>query len=348
MAFQSSLFRNTDESTKKRLEQAARNAPTIRVGERHREAVRTIQRALLELGFRMSAGADGLFGPQTRNATRAFQRKNHLGVDGIVGRNTMAALDARLAAAAPSSPFQVHVRFLGGLSNTQQQIFTLAAERWSEIVTADVPDVPTDVGVVDDLLIDASGVPIDNAGGVLGQAGPTLVRNGSLIPARGVMEFDTADLQTMEDNGSLVNVIIHEMGHVLGIGTLWSAHNLIEGSGTNDPLFSGSAAMSEFASLLGVPEPQLVPLANQGGPGTAEGHWRENVFDEELMTGFLDSGTNPLSRLTIASLEDIGYQVDADAADAYALPSALKLAARDLGRHTCCNIRIPTFEITKL
>ena len=35
------------------------------------------------------------------------------------------------------------------------------------------------------------------------------------------MSFDTADLAQIEADGSLVRVIMHEMGHVLGIGTIW-------------------------------------------------------------------------------------------------------------------------------
>jgi hypothetical protein len=43
--------------------------------------------------FFMAAGADGLFGPQTANAVRAFQQSNGLAVDGMVGAQTMGALD---------------------------------------------------------------------------------------------------------------------------------------------------------------------------------------------------------------------------------------------------------------
>jgi hypothetical protein len=45
------------------------------------------------------------------------------------------------------------------------------------------------------------------------------------------------------------------------------------------------------------------------------------VFANELMTGFLNPGVNPISRLTIAALEDLGYEVDYGAADPYVLPS---------------------------
>ncbi len=58
-----------------------------------------------------------------------------------------------------------------------------------------------------------------------------------------------------------------------------------------------------------------VPVENMGGAGTADAHWRETVLTNELMTGFLDGGSNPLTRLTIAQFADLGYQVDFTAAD---------------------------------
>ena len=69
---------------------------------------------------------------------------------------------------------------------------------------------------------------------------------------------------------------------------------------------------------------ESVPVANTGGPGTADGHWRESVFDNELMTGYLDSGDNPLSAITVGSLGDIGYGVDLDASDPYGTPALRK------------------------
>ena len=37
-----------------------------------------------------------------------------------------------------------------------------------------------------------------------------------------MMQFDSADLASLEAQGQLVNVILHEMGHVLGLGTIWT------------------------------------------------------------------------------------------------------------------------------
>jgi hypothetical protein len=172
---------------------------------------------------------------------------------------------------------------------------------------------------------------IDEEGSILRQAGPIYLRPGTLLPVTGIMEFDTGDLTRMEVDGTLQNVILHEMGHVIGIGTLWARMGLIRNSGRANPLFIGQNAMREFATLLGVEGVTPVPIENRGGPGTREGHWREQVFGNELMTGFLDGVTQPFSRMTIASLEDMGYDVNYGAADSYTIPTALQLALMGIG-----------------
>lgn len=237
------------------------------------------------------------------------------------------------------------MRFGGGLSDAQRTAFATAAARWSAIVSADVPPVVIDGETIDDVRIDASGERIDGPGAILGQAGPVDLRPGSFLPATGVMSFDSADLAQMERDGSLVGVIVHEMGHVLGFGTLFDRLGLITGAGGADPEFTGERAAREYAALLGAgARPRTVPLANVGGAGTRDGHWRELVFADELMTGFLDEGANPLSRLTIAAFEDMGYTVDYAHADAYRLPTAtelLTLRALRAQRGHVCAVRVP-------
>ena len=237
------------------------------------------------------------------------------------------------------------MRFLGGLTTAQQAAFHTAAERWGQIITADVPAVVIDGETIDDVRIDADGVRIDGPGAILGQAGPVDLRPGSFIPATGVMSFDSADLERMQEDGSLLTVIIHEMGHVLGFGTIFDRLGLIVGAGGPDPEFTGENATREYGDLLGEStRPRSVPLANVGGAGTRDGHWREEVFAHELMTGFLDTGANPISRLTIGAFEDLGYRVDYARADAYRLPSATELltlrSARADRGHDCV-IRVP-------
>ena len=72
--------------------------------------------------------------------------------------------------------------------------------------------------------------------------------------------------------------------------------------------------------------PTPVPVENRGGGGTRDSHWRETVFQQELMTGWVGEKPNPMSRLTIASLKDIGYVVDLTKAETYKLPDLAMLA----------------------
>lgn len=67
--------------------------PTLRKGASG-EYVMLLQTLLVQRGYNVGAtGADGKFGNATLAAVKAFQEKNGLSVDGVVGRNTWAALE---------------------------------------------------------------------------------------------------------------------------------------------------------------------------------------------------------------------------------------------------------------
>ena len=238
------------------------------------------------------------------------------------------------SARAIQSAYKIEVRFLGGLSASQKSAFKKAADRWSRVIIGDLPSVLVGGEVIDDLLIEAQGVDIDGVGQILGQAGPTNLRPANagasaLLPAKGIMSFDTADLASMEADGTLVDVITHEMGHVIGIGTIWEDKGLLIGKGTSNPRFTGTNAKRVYGQLRGT-GPTQVPVENTGGLGTRDGHWRESVFKKELMSGFISEAHNPLSRLTVASLQDLGYRVSLSAAEPYALPNLRAIAERGL------------------
>ncbi|MGF1499748.1 MAG: proprotein convertase P-domain-containing protein [Elainellaceae cyanobacterium] len=224
------------------------------------------------------------------------------------------------------SAFRIDVRFLGGLSPRQQIAFASAAQRWSEIITGDLTPAMLDGEQIDDVLIEAQGINIDGPDRILGQAGPTFLRPVSNLPIKGIMSFDSADLDRLEADDSLEDVILHEMAHVLGFGTLWSRMNLIVGAGTVNPTFVGNNAMREYAALTDRTVPTPVPVANTGGPGTRDGHWREVVFGNELLTGFISGFFRPISRTSVAAFEDMGYEVNYAAANQYSLPSMLRIA----------------------
>ncbi|MFC8920655.1 leishmanolysin-related zinc metalloendopeptidase [Streptomyces sp. NPDC057116] len=251
--------------------------------------------------------------------------------------------------AETTSPFQIEVRFVRGLTNSQKSVFSEAADRWARVIVGDletaiIRDFSGEV-VIDDLLIDAEGVPIDgvnNNPNTLGEAGPTRFRSseassGAGLPVKGIMRFDSADLAAMEAEGTLLDVITHEMGHVLGIGTVWTDFGFLKDFPGTDPTFVGPGAMEEFGRLKDR-GPIPVPVANEGDSGSAGGHWRESVFVNELMSPNIEGRDNPLSRLTAASLGDLGYTVDLDAAEDYVLPDLFEIAASgrvlpSVGRH---------------
>ncbi|MEM9648443.1 MAG: leishmanolysin-related zinc metalloendopeptidase, partial [Bacteroidota bacterium] len=81
-----------------------------------------------------------------------------------------------------------------------------------------------------------------------------------------------------------------------------------------------------------------IPVANTGGSGTRDGHWREQVFDNELMTGFIDSGINLLSRMSVAAFEDMGYEVNYGAADVYTLPDTTLVSLKQLNENNQCKM----------
>ena len=67
--------------------------PTLRRGSTG-EYVTLLQTKLIQLGYDVGAtGADGKFGDKTAAAVRMFQRDHGLVQDGVVGKNTWAALD---------------------------------------------------------------------------------------------------------------------------------------------------------------------------------------------------------------------------------------------------------------
>jgi hypothetical protein len=232
-------------------------------------------------------------------------------------------------------PFSIEVRFLGGLTDLQMAVFAAAADRWVQMIVGDLPAVQIGFGqLIGDVMLEARGAPIDGVGQILGQAGPRLLRPATAgaaagLPATGEMTFDTADLEAMEADGTLNDVIVHEMGHVLGIGTIWDLKGLLAGAGGINPTFVGENAMREYGELRGG-GPADVPVENVGNQGTRDSHWRESIFVSELMTGRIAGPNNAISRVTVASLQDLGYVVDLDAAEPYMLPDLFALAEAGL------------------
>jgi len=74
-----------------------------RLGSRGEE-VRKIQQRLKNWGY-YSGSVDGIYGTQTQNAVKYFQRKNGLTVDGIAGKNTLAAMGISSSSSSSSGKY---------------------------------------------------------------------------------------------------------------------------------------------------------------------------------------------------------------------------------------------------
>src|SRR4029079_134193 len=58
-------------------------------------------------------------------------------------------------------PYNITIRFLGGLTERQKSAFKKAADRWTKVIVGDLPPVMIDGEKIDDILILAEGAAID-------------------------------------------------------------------------------------------------------------------------------------------------------------------------------------------
>lgn len=233
-------------------------------------------------------------------------------------------------------PFNIQLQWTPGVPQEYQVVFQKAAQHWERVIAQGLPQVAGPIpgqacrggnlpfeGPVDDLVIEIRTPNIDGPGEILGSAGPCMIRQNGL-PFFGLIRLDLADLAPLYQEGAMEYLVFHEMGHVLGFASLWNVGNrYLQGAGGANPLFVGPAAMQAYGELGGSGG---VPVENVGPPGTRDAHWRESVFVNEIMTGYLNQGENLLGKITIASLADLGYQVSYAAADPIQLPAPARPA----------------------
>lgn len=261
--------------------------------------------------------------------------------------------------ASTAGTFPLEVRFYGANppSPSVEAAFTCAANRIRAIIREPIATTAFNntnlqgcLGealsineATSGLIIYAKVDSIDGPGAVLGSAGPCFVRTTSRLPALGVMRFDRFDLDALEVQGRLGAVIMHEMLHVIGIGTTWRDANF------NPPMWTGAVTNPGFLGLRArescvndhgganicqtqVPIEDCVGITGCGA-GTIHGHWRELIFRTELMTGYVSAVgvQNPLSRMTIQALGDLGYSVDPDQSNDYVIPPQALMGLMEQG-----------------
>ena len=218
------------------------------------------------------------------------------------------------------SDFDIELVFLDDhFTEKHKRIIRYAARRWMSIIREDLPDYTFANGGsgkcggqlyeipsgerIDDLRIYVVGRDLpDN---IAGLGGPRQVRETHLAIV-GCVQFD------LEGGFDwFLRVALHEIGHVLGIGTTWD--NFIQNS-SGDTHFSGPRAIAAFDDAGGRDYTGAkVPVEENGG------HWRASVIKGELMRA--KGSGEALSAITIQALADLGWVVDVTQANPYTLPS---------------------------
>lgn len=248
----------------------------------------------------------------------------------------LSATVAVTVAPAPTSTFHIDVRPLGTVPAAVLAAAQQAAARWERVITTALPSerialaandcdpgTPAMNEVVDGVVVYLRAEAIDGPRNTLAYAGPCAVRDAAFggLPVVGAMTMDLADVTLLTGStGALaMDVLTHELGHVLGIGTLWDG-GLPVGDLTQtiagDVRFIGAGASAAAVRLgLSASVDEGALIEDEGGMGTAGGHWRERVFLGELMTGWINAAPNPLSILTVQALRDLGYAVTETGAD---------------------------------
>jgi hypothetical protein len=214
--------------------------------------------------------------------------------------------------------FQITLDF-ANIPVEDQPYFRRARTTWTDIIKGDLPEVNTvgliDPGdgciypdIIDDIYVCCRYLDIDGAGAVVGRTLILFIRDGQGadgLTFAAEVRFDTADIASLKSAGNFQDVIEHELAHALGFGSLWKSKGLIQDNGNNSCTYTGTRAKAEYKAISGCSRV----------PNTC-GHWNETCLGRELMTTTLDT-TNALSKVTIGSMEDLGYKVDYTTADPY-------------------------------
>ena len=254
------------------------------------------------------------------NALNSFSINNHIAT--LEHNGTAVSFNRPLR----ESDFDIELVFISEFTQEQKRVIQYAARRWESIIREDLPDY-TFTGDLsfqfnDGLYPIFSGERIDDlriyvhtynlSGGAGARGGPAMLREGeTYMPVIGVVQFNFY-------YGDIIRLstALHEIGHVLGIGTTWDKSNFLQNS-SDDPHFNGPRAITAFNNAGGWGYAgKKVPVQKDGS------HWR--YFGSEVMNGA--SGPS-LSAITIQALADLGYRVDVTQADPYIITLS-DLAAR--------------------
>lgn len=204
--------------------------------------------------------------------------------------------------------YNVELMFNGTWSDAAKAQAYAAAETISDIVTGDLPSY----NGIDDIRITLTSTSIDGTGGTWGKGGYDILRSDTKLAATGHVTIDSADIPQALQLGLLDDLLQHEMLHAMGFGTAWTTMGLVNDY-NGDLRFNGTHATQVYNTLfdaIASRDPlsdRGVPIETDGGSSAAGKHWDEATFGNEIMSTMLNYSNNT-TQLTVAALEDMGYQ----------------------------------------
>src|SRR5690606_3422447 len=112
----------------------------------------------------------------------------------------------------------------------------------------------------------------DLPAGQLGQANAStsVWQGGYRLTTTGYMQFNSLVIEDMIDDGYFDEVIVHEMGHVIGFGIHWIQNGVY--STSNPGRYTGQYGVAAYNHEYGQ-NSTYVPVELLGGIGTVHKHW---------------------------------------------------------------------------
>ena len=302
--------------------------------------------SLIELSLRFNAIADISALVGLTNLKWLWLRGNFLNDSSI--NDHIPALQSRgvkmfFDPSRPQGDFDIELVFPDDFTERQKNVLQYVARRWMAVISEDLPDYAFTQGwsgmCGDQSYEIPAGERIDDlriymgtfeGRGAVGYGGPSVLRQETHLPVLGCMAFDLS-------NANLLITGLHEIGHVLGFGTVWYDLGFPQDL-DGDTHFNGPLAIAAFNDAGGWDYTgKKVPVEKGDGA-----HWRVPLLSGELMG---PGGGGALSAITVQSVADLGYGVDVTQADAYTLSSAT--AGKASAKITAAMPAIPGVDVTQ-
>jgi len=245
------------------------------------------------------------------------------------------------------------------IEQLDHDIILSAFNRWDNIMTID-SRFGSSYTITISFIIDTLDAGVLGGASITSNSYITNQNYGNIVPLTANITMNNTYIgglkTTVRNDGytSYYHVLLHEIGHILGIGSFWyltgCPKTSYDDNGTTKYYYTGTNAFREYKLHFGNNTLVGVPIEDDGGAGTAGVHPEEGpeggissdnryingIFhpglDTELMTGWLDGSpvSTPLSRITLGFLEDMGYTVNYNLADVYIMSWLQETEANNL------------------